>query len=419
MEYCIEKYLPYTLHMIKTNKFKTVSVKVVFSSAIKKEEITIKNFLADILTYSTKKYKTNKEMSIALQDLYAMNIFSNCYRIGKFYNMDISASFLNEKYTESGLFEESIKALSEVIFNPNVNNKEFDKNSFDIIKRMTFNQIQGINENTRKLSLIKMLEHMGKNEVYSYHSFGYLDDLNKINPSNLYEYYKKVINTSKVDIFILGDIDFNKTKNIIEENFKFNTVKMKKDEFITYHDKFRKTPKKIVEECNISQSKLSIGCKIGMLDDFDRNYVLPLYSIILGGGSDSKLFKEVREKNSLCYYISASANKLDSILFITSGISYNNFDKTVKLTKKAIKDMKKGIFTEEDLKKAKVQYITMLEELKENPFQIISSYYSMEILNYDSISKRKEKILSVTYEQIKQLADKVYIDTIYLLKGEE
>jgi len=284
---------------------------------------------------------------------------------------------------------------------------------------MTFNQIQGINENTRKLSLIKMLEHMGKNEVYSYHSFGYLDDLNKINPSNLYEYYKKVINTSKVDIFILGDIDFNKTKNIIEENFKFNTVKMKKDEFITYHDKFRKTPKKIVEECNISQSKLSIGCKIGMLDDFDRNYVLPLYSIILGGGSDSKLFKEVREKNSLCYYISASANKLDSILFITSGISYNNFDKTVKLTKKAIKDMKKGIFTEEDLKKAKVQYITMLEELKENPFQIISSYYSMEILNYDSISKREEKILSVTYEQIKQLADKVYIDTIYLLKGEE
>ena len=89
MQYCVENYLPYTLHMIKTSKFKTVSVKVIFSSTVKKEEITEKNFLADILTYSTKKYKTHKEMTIALQDLYAMNIFSNCYRIGNFYNMDI------------------------------------------------------------------------------------------------------------------------------------------------------------------------------------------------------------------------------------------------------------------------------------------------------------------------------------------
>lgn len=419
MEYCIENYLPYRLHMIKTNKFKTVSIKVVFSSTVKKEEITIKNFLADILTYSTKEYKTHKEMSSALQDLYAMNIFSNCYRIGKFYNMDISASFLNEKYTESGMFEKSIKTLSEVIFNPNVTNKEFDKNSFDIIKRMTFNQIEGIKENTRKLSLIKMLEHMGKDEVYSYHSFGYLDDLNKITPSNLYDIYKDVMNTSKIDIFILGDIDFNNTKKLIEENFKFNTIKKKKDEYITYHDKFRNTPKKIVDDYKISQSKLSIGCKIGSIDDFERNYVLPLYSVILGGGSDSKLFKEVREKNSLCYYISASANKLDSILFITSGISYSNFDKTVKLTKRALKDMKKGDFTEEDIDKAKTQYITMLEELKENPFQIISSYYSIEMLNYDTIDEREKKILSVNYEQIKELASKIYIDTIYLLKGAE
>ena len=419
MEYCVENYLPYRLHMIKTKKFKTVSVKVIFSTTVKKEEITIRNFLADILTYSTSKYKTHKEMTIALQDLYAMNIFSNCYRIGKFYNTDISASFLNEKYTEEGMFEKSIKTLSEIIFNPNVTNKEFDGSSFDIIKRMSFNQIEGIKENTRKLSLIKMLENMGKDEIYSYHSFGYIDDLDKITPSNLYTAYKNLLEKSKIDIFVLGDIDFNVTKKIIEENFKFNTLKKKKEEFIIYHNKFRKTPKKIKEEFKISQSKLSIGCKIGYINDFDRNYVLPLYSIILGGGSDSKLFKEVRENNSLCYYISASANKLDSILFITSGISSNNFDKTVKLTKKAMKDMKKGDFTEDDIEKAKIQYITMLEELKENPFQIISSYYSMEMLNYESIEEREKKIMAVNHEQIKELSSKIYIDTIYLLKGAE
>ena len=194
---------------------------------------------------------------------------------------------------------------------------------------------------------------------------------------------------------------------------------MKKDDFIISHDKFRKTPKKIIEDCKIAQSKLSIGCKIENIDSFDRNYVLPLYSIILGSGSDSKLFKEVREKNSLCYYISASANKLDSILFITSGISYTNFDKTVKLIKKSLKDMENGKFTEEDIDNAKTNYITMLEELKENPFQIISSYYSTEMFNYDTIEEREKNILSVNYEQIKGIASKIYMDTIYLLKGAE
>ena len=81
--------------------------------------------------------------------------------------------------------------------------------------------------------------------------------------------------------------------------------------------------------------------------------------------------------------------------------------------------MKKGDFTEEDIDKAKTQYITMLEELKENPFQIISSYYSIEMLNYATIDEREKKILSVNYEQIKELASKIYIDTIYLLKGAE
>ena len=196
-------------------------------------------------------------------------------------------------------------------------------------------------------------------------------------------------------------------------------MKTKKQDLITFHEKIRKIPKKIIEQAHISQSKLSIGCKIEKMNDFERNYVLPMYSIILGGGSSSKLFKEVREKNSLCYYISSSAAKLDSILFITSGINYNNFDKTVKLIKKEVKNMSLGKFYENDLEIAKTQYITMLEEIEDSPFQIISSYYSVEMLNYDELEKRKEITKKVTLDDVKHLASKIHIDTVYLLKGAE
>ena len=419
MNYFVDDFLSYKLHFIKTDKFKTVNIKIVFSQKAIKNEITIKNFLSDILTYSSKKYNTEKKMAMALQDLYAMSLFSSCYRIGKLYNMEIGASILNEKYAEKGILKSALKLLSEVIFNPNVIDNKFDEISFDFVKINNKNQIDSIWENTRKLSLIRMLEHMDNSKEFSYHGFGYIEDLEKITPGNLYEYYKKIISNSKIDIFVLGDIDVDEIKKYIKEFFKFKTIKNKKNDLIITHEKIRRIPKKVIEQAHISQSKLSIGCKIENLNDFERNYVLPMYSMILGGGSGSKLFKEVREKNSLCYYISSSAAKLDNILFITSGIDFNNFDKTIKLIKKEIKNIILGNFSNNDLQIAKNQYIAMLDEIEDSPFQIISSYYSVEMLGYDSIEIRKEKTNSVTFNDVKEFASKVHIDTIYLLKGIE
>lgn len=419
MEYRTEDFLSYKLHMIKTNKFKTINVKIVFSRPIKKEEITIRNFLSDMLVYSTKEYDTNKKLSIKMQDLYAMNIFSSSYRLGNLYNTDINAIFLKEKYTEEGMFEKSLELLKEVIFNPNVKNKMFDNTSFNIVKDIVLSQIKSVRENLRKYSLIKMLETMGKNEVFSYRAFGYIDDLENITRDNLYEYYLEFINKSKVDIYILGDIDFEKTKKIISNLFKFNTIKMKNQNILIEHKKIRKSIKEEKEELNISQSKLSIGCKIKDINSFERNYVLPIYSMILGGGSSSKLFTNVREKNSLCYYISASGNKLDNILFITSGISCSNYKKCIRLIKEELKNMQKGKFSEEDIEKAKIQYITMLDELWEDPLQIISFYYSMEILNKDSYEERKKNINLVKYDDIKKISNNIFVDTIFLLKGND
>ena len=419
MEYRTEDFLSYKLHMIKTNKFKTINVKIVFSRPIKKEEITIRNFLSDMLVYSTKEYDTNKKLSIKMQDLYAMNIFSSSYRLGNLYNTDINAIFLKEKYTEEGMFEKSLELLKEVIFNPNVKNKMFDNTSFNIVKDIVLSQIKSVRENLRKYSLIKMLETMGKNEVFSYRAFGYIDDLENITRDNLYEYYLEFINKSKVDIYILGDIDFEKTKKIISNLFKFNTIKMKNQNILIEHKKIRKSIKEEKEELNISQSKLSIGCKIKDINSFERNYVLPIYSMILGGGSSSKLFTNVREKNSLCYYISASGNKLDNILFITSGISCSNYKKCIRLIKEELKNMQKGKFSEEDIEKAKIQYITMLDELWEDPLQIISFYYSMEILNKDGYEERKKNINLVKNDDIKKISNNIFMDTIFLLKGND
>ena len=419
MKYVKKSLGSYNLHMLKTDRFKTITIDLIFRRKIQKEEITKRNVLADLLTFSSKNYPTRREMAIHQQDLYACELDFSCYRLGNYYNTDISLICLNEKYTEKGMLEETIKYLSEIIFRPNVINNKFDSTAFEIIKNNTIKQIHSIEEDTRKYSLVKMLEHMGKDETYSLHGFGYLEDLEKINEENIYEYYKEFIRISGLDIFIIGDIEFENIEKIFKEYFKFNIYHRKNNDFIIEHKKTRKIPKKIQESYPSQQSKLSIGCKIKDLTDFERNYALTIFNMILGGSSESKLFRNVREKNSLCYYINSNSNKIDNLLFITSGITKNNFDKVVKLIKQQIKEIQQGNFNFEEIEKAKIRYISMVDEMYDYPSQIISYYYASEILNSDLPEERKKMIDKVTKQDIINVSNKIYMDTIYLLGGED
>ena len=141
--------------------------------------------------------------------------------------------------------------------------------------------------------------------------------------------------------------------------------------------------------------------------------------MILGGSSESKLFRNVREKNSLCYYISSNSNKIDNLLFITSGIAKSNMKKVVSLVKKELKNIQNGKITEDEIEKAKVKYISLVEEMYDYPSQIISYYYASEILNSDLPEERKKMVEKVTKEDIISVSKKIYIDTIYLLGGED
>lgn len=409
----------YNLHMIKTDRFKTVNIEVIFRNKMKKEEITITNFLSSILSYTTKKYPTKNSLALHVMDLYSIRMFPTCYRIGKYYNADFNLSMLDEKYTEEGMFEKTLELLRDIIFDPNIKDNAFDLTSFNVIKNDEKAQIERLKEDSRKYSIIKMLELLGKNREFSFSEYGYMEDLEKITPSNLYEFYKKFINESIIDIFIVGNIDFKKTEKIVTSKFKFRTFKNKDESPILDPIIRHKKPQVVFEEDNTTQSKLSIGCIINDMTKFEREYVLNIYNLILGATADSKFFRNIREKYSLCYYVSSVGNKLDNLFIITSGITKDNYEKMMTLINKEMDDMEKGIFTDEDIENAKKYYLSILEEAEDRPNQIISSYYAMALWGVDDLEKRKKEIIKVSKSDIMNLAKKVHLDTVFLLGGDK
>ncbi len=258
---------------------------------------------------------------------------------------------------------------------------------------------------------------MEKDTVLSYRSCGYLSDLQKVTRKNLYEYYLDVIKNDIVDIFVIGDVSANDIKNAFNQKFLVNTIKKPVDTHFINHKKFRVRTKTVKEKRDISQSKLYIGFKCDNLSLFEKQYVSNVYSFILGGGPDSKLFQSVREKNSLCYYVSSSFKSVSNLLIITSGIDKKDYRKAVNLIKKEIKNMASGDFDDADIKKAVVTYLNSSKAALDSPESILSNYINCEYLGFDLLDERIKKIETVTKDMVINFSKKIHLDTIFLLEG--
>ena len=417
MEYVKKDLGSYRLHMIKTSKFKTIRVKVSFRRPIVKEEITMRNILTDILVQTSNKYKTKRDLAIKAQDLYAASVSSGNTIIGNYINSDIILSVLNDKYTEEGNFSTAVDFLHDLIYDPNIENGMFSEEQLNIIKTRTKTSLESLKEDSSHYSLIRLLEVMDKNSPMSYRTVGYSEDLEKIDSKNLYDYYLDILKKDLMDIFVIGDIDFDEIENLIRNKFEVKTFKKCREKYYLDEVKPKSRKKVIIESDENNQSKLAIGARLNNLTMYERNYPLTLYNIILGGGEDSKLFRNVREKNSLCYYINSVPQKLDGILIVRAGIDKKNIKKTVSLVEKEMNAIKHGKITENDLNMAKEFFNTAIDSLLESQLSILDHYYMMEILETDDIETRLKKMNAVKLSEVIKVAKKIKIDTVYCLEG--
>lgn len=417
MKYTKYEVGPYNLHIINTDKFKTVTVKFNFKRKLVKEEITLRNLLNDLLVESSEKYPTRRLLEIETEELYDLRVSGRSYISGNYSVISFNSSFLSEKYTELGLFNKSFGFLCDLIFEPNLDGHKFKTESFVMAKNSLKDEIESNKDNPKKYSITRMLETMDDKSSISYQPCGYLKDLEIIDEKKLYEYYETVLRSDTLDIFVVGDIDNDKIKKIITDKVKVNTLKKPGVTHFIEHDKYRKRTKIVKEKEDINQSSLVIGCKLDHLTDFEKKYVSIVYSFILGGGPDSKLFKMLREKESLCYSISSSIRMVSNLLVIDSGIDKQNYSNAVKLIKKEIKNMEKGLFDDSDIDKAKVTYYNSCKEILDSPFDIVNTYVSYEYLKTDLLEERIVEIDKVDKMMIINFAKKIHLDTIYLLEG--
>lgn len=407
----------YKLHLINTDKFKTVTIKVLFHTPIKKEDITKRNLITNLLIQSTKKYDSRRKLTIEAEELYSVDLTTNNQRIGNYIFTSFSIQTLMDKYTEDGLVEKSLEFLNEILFNPDVEDKRFKKDKVDLVKHDLLVKLNSLKERPGRYSSIKLGEVFDSKSPFSYRMCGYIEDLDNINESNLYESYLDMINHDYVDVFVVGNFDNKEMLSLIKKYFKFKKIKKPKKSYILKNRKARLRRLFAKEEIDNSQSSLAIALPVYRLTKFQRDYALPLGNLIFGGGADSKLFKDVREANSLCYSIFSYYNKLDNMIIIKAGIDKENYQKAVTLITKKLDEMKKGKFSDEDISNVKEEMINSLENIDEDEGIMMSDTFMSDILEYDDIKTRIETIKKIKKSDIVKAFRKIHMDTVFLLEG--
>ena len=417
MKYIKKDLGSYNLHLINTDKFKTITIKVAFHTPIKKEETTKRTLLTDILLQSSMGYPTRRDLTIKSEELYACDIVANNQRVGNYILTSFNLQVLMDKYTETDNLEKSIEFLSNIIFNPDIENNSFKKEKVDYVKHDALIRLNSIKERPSRYSSIRLGEVFDSKSPLSYRVLGYKEDLEKIDEKNLYESYINMINTDFVDIFVVGDFDNKEMLTTIKKYFKFKKIKKPKKDYIIKPRKARLRRLFVKEKIDYAQSSLAIACPIYKLTKYERDYALVLGNIIYGGGVDSKLFKDVREANSLCYTIFSSFNKLDNMLIIKSGIDKSNYEKAISLITKKLDEMKKGKFSETDISNAQVELINALENIEQDEVSLIYNAMNTDILELDDIKTRIDTIKKVKKSDIVKAFKKVHMDTVFLLEG--
>lgn len=418
MKYSKYEIGPYNVHIIKTDRFKTINLRIDFKRKGKKEELTKRRLLSEILFESTARYPNQRLLMIAKEDLYNQKISSGSIISGKDVILSFSTQFLHEKYTENGMFEKSVSFFLENIFEPDFKNDKFKEEKLSNVKKRALDSYLEQEKKPSYYAYNKMLNIMGPNDSFSFVASGYKEDLDDITITNLTDYYKEIISSDTINIFVVGDVNNQAIKKLLQERIPINTIKRKTGSLYLKHDKLRKRARKVKEGFDSKQSQLVIGSKIGELTDFERKYVLYIYNSILGEGPDSRLFNKVREKNSLCYSISSQIKILSNILIIRAGINKEDSEKAIRLIRKEINSVAKGLIDNQEINKVIISLINKLKEINNSPISVIEYYVSKEYYGLDDLETRIINFQKVDRQKVINFAKKIYVDIVFVLEGE-
>ncbi len=406
------------VHILPTKKFKTTSIVCMVEQELSEEYVTKTALLSLVLKRATSRFPDTRQLREHLDFLYGAIFDVDVVKKGERQILHIYMEVPNEKYlSQAGsLLEQAVQFVGDVLLRPYLENGIFAEKYVQPEKESLRKRIESLIDDKMKYANQRVTEEMCKGEPFGLLVNGRVEDLSSITAQDLYAYYQELISRNPIEIFVVGDVDSSAVQGYIRTHLNINRTQVKMLPEVVQPESVPSV-REVEDRLDVTQAKLNIGCRT-FITYKDEDYpALLVYNGVLGGFPHSKLFVNVREKASLAYYAVSRLESTKGVLMMMSGIDVNNYQKAVSIIKEQLDMIKNGQITEEEMSQTKATLHNQFKEILDSAKMMIDFTYN-GIINQRkrSLEELLQAISATTVEDVQKVAEKIRMDTIYLLR---
>ena len=407
------------LHVLPTKQYKTIRIFIRFTARLQQEVITKRSLLSSMLETNSLNYPDQTKLSAKLAELYGASFGLSVRKKGNLHWLNAGISFVNGEYVnDPNLFSQAVDFLKEVLFYPNIKNQQFDQLTFDLEKNNLRLYLESLKEDKQTFASYALQELYFENSPeQKIPSLGVVEELDKITARSLAAYYQEMMANDQIDIFVVGDVDPDKAAEAVAQ-LPFEPRETAHPELFYTQPQVNIVKERQVRE-PIVQAKLNLAYQTNVYYDEPERFALMVFNGLFGGFPHSKLFMNVREKESLAYYASSSVDTFRGFMRVQTGIDEKNRNQVLRLIHEQLESLRNGEITDLELAQTKAmlrnQYLLSLD----SPQAAIEASFLDSWLPETKLSDEEwlKRMESVTIKEIQQVAEQIELQAIFFLAG--
>mgnify|MGYP006379625025 FL=1 len=408
-----------SLHIRQTTQFKTVNFSVKWRRPLTTKDAAERTVLSNVLQHSNEKFKTSAAFRSYLDDLFGTVLYFDTTKRGNEHTLLLNVETVNDQYlANSNVLQEVLDLIHTVIFSPNLENDAFVSSIVEREKEMVLERIHSIFDDKARYAQYRLMQILRPNHPASISANGTIETVKAVTPQSLKAAYDSMLQNDTVDIYVVGDIDVEEMTEKLRQVLAFGDRELHEKQLKTEID--TKPEEYTKEQQEMKQGKLHIGFSTPVYfgdPDFPK---MQIFNGIFGGYAHSKLFMNVRERESLAYYASSSYASQYGLIFVTSGIEPSNEKKAIDVINEQLKVMQNGEISDLELTQTKAMLTNQLKEALDSARGQIEIYDQYKDLNEAfTIDTWASRWQQVTKEDVEQMAKQVKQEAIYFLCGKE
>lgn len=410
------------LTCLRTDKFKTGCMSLTLLTQLTRENAAKNALIPKVLCRGTSKYPDMETLSAALDELYGARIEPVVRKKGEIQCVGFYADFVDDAFVPGGepVLEEVSRLLGELLLSPVTRGGLFLPQYVDSEKEKLIERIRSIINDKTSYSVHRLRELMCYGEDYAVSAYGTEEEAETIGYQKLTKHYRKLLSESPVEIFYCGAAEPWRVERAVREALATLPRGDVDGEIGTdiRLNAMEEQPRVFSEALDVTQGKLAIGFRLGEVMNDPDPAALRVFNALYGGCVTSKLFSNVREKLSLCYFASSMTDRHKGVMFVYSGIEFEKYDQALGEILAQLEAIKKGDVTGDELMAAKRYVAMQLRTDLDDPGAMEDFWLSQNIEGLDyGPSELAALCEDVTKDEIVALARGIECDAIYFLRG--